>query len=124
MQKVLQFVAGNLNFSNHGFREFHLPLLLYVEMRFPPHSFYSQFQSCFNPPFSKKVSKKIGHYFLNLSDKHFPKNHKFHSIFKVRYSCTKNIKSIITNHNKIILNKSETLNERKHGTALIKTHGH
>ena len=48
----------------------------------------------FNPPFSKSVSTKIGHYFLNLLDKHFPKNHNFHSIFnrnnvKVSYSCTK-----------------------------------
>ena len=72
----------------------------------------------FNPPFSKTISTKIGHYFFNLLDKHFPKNHKFHSIFsryyvKVSYSCTKNIKSIITNHNERILNKSETLNTKK-----------
>ena len=71
-----------------------------------------------NPPFSKSVSTKIGHYFLNLLDKHFPKNHKFHNIFngnsvKVSYSCTKKIKSIITNHNKMILNESETSNWKK-----------
>ena len=29
----------------------------------------------------KTVSSKIGHYFLNLLDKHFPKKYKFHSIF-------------------------------------------
>ena len=34
----------------------------------------------FNPPFSKSASTKIGNYFLNLLDKHFPKNHKFSSI--------------------------------------------
>ena len=66
-----------------------------------------------NPPFSKSVSTKIGHYFLNLLDKHFLKNNKFHSILnknnvKVSYSCTRNIKSIITNYNKTILNESET----------------
>ena len=30
----------------------------------------------FNPRISKTVSTKIGHYFLNLLDKHFPKNHR------------------------------------------------
>ena len=47
----------------------------------------------FNPPFSKSVITKVGHCFLKLLDKHFPKNHKFHKIFnrntvKVSYSCT------------------------------------
>ena len=74
--------------------------------------------SWFNPPFSKSESTKIGHYFLNLLDRHLPKNHKFHSIFnrnnvKVSYSGTKNIKSIITNQNKTILNESETSNKKK-----------
>ena len=72
----------------------------------------------FNPPFSKSVSTKIGHCFLNLLDKDFPKNPKFHSIFnrnnvKVSCSCTKNIKSIITNHNETILNESGTSNKKK-----------
>ena len=80
----------------------------------------------FNLSFVKTVSTKIGHYFLNLLDKHFPKNHKFHSIFnknnvKDSYSCTKIIKSIITDHNKTTLDKSETLN-KKNATVLIKTH--
>ena len=35
----------------------------------------------FNPPFSKSVATKIGRYFLNLLDKHFPQDHKFHKIF-------------------------------------------
>ena len=35
----------------------------------------------FNPPFSKNVATKIGRYFLNLVDKHFPRDHKFHKIF-------------------------------------------
>ena len=54
----------------------------------------------FNPPFSKNVATKIGRYFLNLLDKHFPQDHKFHKIFnrnniKVSYSCMPNIKSAI-----------------------------
>ena len=32
----------------------------------------------FNPPFSENVATKIGRYFLNLLDKHFPQDHKFH----------------------------------------------
>ena len=71
---------------------------------------------------------KIPHYFLNLVEKHFHKNCKFQSIFnrnnvKVSYSCTKNIKSIITNHNKTILNESEISN-KKNANAFIKTYAH
>ena len=36
----------------------------------------------FNPPFNRNVSTKIGKYFLNLLDKHFPRNHRLHKIFK------------------------------------------
>ena len=69
-------------------------------------------------PFSKSVSTKIGHYSLNLLDKNFPKYHKFHNIFngnsvKVSYSCTRNIKSTIINHNKTILGESEISNKKK-----------
>ena len=72
----------------------------------------------FNQPFSKSVSTKIGHYFLNLLDNHFSQSQKFNNIFnrnnvKVSYSCIKNIKSIITNHNKTILNESELSNKNK-----------
>ena len=66
----------------------------------------------FNPPYNKNVITKIGHKFLHLISKHFPKQHKFNNIFnrntvKVSYSCTKNIKSIIQSHNKNILHKVE-----------------
>ena len=74
----------------------------------------------FNPPFSKNVATKIGRYFLNLLDKHFPQDHKFHKIFnrnniKVSYSCMPNIKSAINSHNRKILhspvnNQSRTCN--------------
>ena len=33
-----------------------------------------------NPPFSKNVATRIGRYFLNLIEKHFPRDHKFHKI--------------------------------------------
>ena len=69
----------------------------------------------FNPPFSKSVSTKIGKYFLDLLDKHFPKNHCFYKIFtrnsaNVSYSCTKKMKTIINNHSKNILGKQPSIN--------------
>ena len=73
----------------------------------------------FNPPFSKSVITKVGQGFLNLLDKHFPKNHKLNKIFnrntvKVSYSCTKNMKGYITSHNSKILNdRKEEENGRK-----------
>ena len=69
----------------------------------------------FNLSFSRNVSTKIGKYLLNLLDKHFPKNHRFHKIFnrnsvKVSYSCTKNMKTIINKQNKNILGKKPSIN--------------
>ena len=32
----------------------------------------------FKPPFSKNEATKIERYFLNLVDKHFPRDHKFY----------------------------------------------
>ena len=66
-------------------------------------------------PFSKNVSTKIGKYFLNLLDKHFPKNHHLHRFsnrnsIKVNNSCTKSMKTIINNHNKNILGNKPSLN--------------
>ena len=59
---------------------------------------------CFNPPFSENVSTKVAKFFLNLLDKHFPKNNRLHKIFnknsvKVSYSFIKSMKTIINNHN-------------------------
>ena len=70
----------------------------------------------YNPPFSKNVSTNIGHRFLTLVDKHFPKDHKLRKIFnrntiKISYSCMNNTKQIIDNHNKLILNSSKHANE-------------
>ena len=66
----------------------------------------------YNPPFSKNVSTNIGHKFLSLVDKHFPKDHKLRKIFsrntiKISYSCMNNTKQIIDNHNKRILISSK-----------------
>ena len=66
----------------------------------------------FNPPYNKNVSTKIGNFFLNLIDKDFPTNHKFHKLFnrnsvKVSYSCTKNIKKIINSHNQKVLSQKD-----------------
>ena len=62
----------------------------------------------FNPPFSKIVETKIGNKFLNLLDKHFPRNHKFYKLFnrnnvKVSYGCMPNMQSAINAHNKKIM---------------------
>ena len=73
----------------------------------------------FNPAYSRNVVTKVGHYFLKLLDKHFPRQHKLYKIFnkntvKVSYSCTKNIKSIIKNHNKSVLHQNRPCpNEKK-----------
>ena len=62
----------------------------------------------FNPPFSNNVATKIGRYFLDLIDKHFPRDRKFDKIFsrkniKVSCSCMPNIKSAINSHNRKFL---------------------
>ena len=77
----------------------------------------------FNPPYSKNVQTNVGKDFLNLIQKHFPPNHKFHSIFnknnvKVSYSCTENMASIIDKHNKKITSN------RKNATAERKKNAH
>ena len=78
----------------------------------------------FNPPFSKNVSTNIARRFLNLINKHFPRNHKFSKLFnrnnvKVSYSCTPNVKSIIDSHNKNVL-KNQTEGEERACNCRIK----
>ena len=64
----------------------------------------------FNPPYSKNVKTSVGKVFLKLLKKHFPASHiLLHKIFnkntvKISYSCMKNINSVISSHNKNILN--------------------
>ena len=67
----------------------------------------------FNPPYSMNIQTNIGREFLNLVDKHFPKNHRYNKIFnknniKVSYSCTDNLQTIIKKHNQKILETSKT----------------
>ena len=62
----------------------------------------------FNPLFNKNVSTNAAKRFLNLIDKQFSKDNKLHKFFngssvKVIYSCTGNIKLVITTHNKKLL---------------------
>ena len=65
----------------------------------------------FNPPYNASVTTNIGKEFINLIDKHFPAGSRYHKIFnrntiKISYSCTSNMRTIISNHNKALLNKS------------------
>ena len=70
----------------------------------------------FNPPFSLSVKSNVGRIFLKLISRHFPKENGMSKIFnrntlKISYSCTKNISSIISSHNRHILNpEPETYN--------------
>ena len=68
----------------------------------------------FNPPFSNTVETNIGRKFLLLIDQHFPRHHKFRKIFnrntiKVSYGCMPNMASVISGHNKKILEESKPL---------------
>ena len=63
----------------------------------------------FNPPYCLSVKTNVGRIFLELIKKHFPKGNSLNKIFnkntiKVSYSCMGNISSIISSHNKNILN--------------------
>ena len=65
----------------------------------------------FNPPFSLSVKTNIGKIFFKILKKHFPKSNQLSKIFnkntiKISYSCTNNMKSIISAHNKQILRPS------------------
>ena len=65
----------------------------------------------YNPPISNNVQTNIGKTFLRLVSKHFPKHHKYHSLFnknniKVSYSCMENMGSIINKHNNKVLSNN------------------
>ena len=62
----------------------------------------------FNFIFSENIKTNIGHEFLNLLTKLFPKHHWLHKIFnknniKINYSCMLNMFAVISNHNKELL---------------------
>lgn len=59
----------------------------------------------FNPPFDLTVKTDIGHQFLTILKKSFPKTNPLSKIFntntvKLSYSCMPNVKTIIDNNNK------------------------
>lgn len=63
----------------------------------------------YNPPFNMDVRTNIGNRFLSLIRKHFKKSNPLNKIFntntiKLSYSCMPNMSSIITKHNKQLLN--------------------
>ena len=67
----------------------------------------------FNPPFNAQVKTNIGKSFLALLDKHFPKTHKYHKLFnrntvKLSYSCTQSVESLMSKHNKMVLNSNNS----------------
>ena len=73
------------------------------------------------PPFGKNVRSDIGHRFLALLDKHFPKDHKLRKIFncdtiKIFYGCKNNTRQIIANHNKRNLNSSKHIDDTADNT--------
>ena len=66
----------------------------------------------FNPPYSTNVKTNVGKRFLQLLEKHFPKEHPLHKLFnrnnvKVSYSCMPNFKQTVQRHNlKVTSNKT------------------
>ena len=64
---------------------------------------------CFNPRYSMNARTNIGKPFLKLTRNHFPNENLSHKIFnknvlKVIFSCMGNMTSIISSHNRTILN--------------------
>ena len=62
----------------------------------------------FNPPYNAAVSTNIGKQFLALITKHFPRHSRLSKIFnkntiKLSYSCSPNMKTVISNHNKSLI---------------------
>ena len=62
----------------------------------------------YNPPFSLDVNTNVGRLFFKTLRKNFSKTNPLSKIFnkntvKISYSCTRNVKSIISGHNKQIL---------------------
>jgi len=72
----------------------------------------------YNPPFSGNVATNIGKEFLKLLKTHFHERHEFRKIFnrhtvKLSYSCTKNMATIISGHNKSMTRTSRPQNENE-----------
>ena len=66
----------------------------------------------FNPPYSKNLRTNVGQQFLKIIDRCFPPENKLHKIFnrskvKLSYRTMNNLGSIISKHNKQILNQDK-----------------
>ena len=62
----------------------------------------------FNPPYNESVTNCIEKEFYQLLDRHFPRHHHYYSLFnrhnvRLSYSCTQNMKAVISSHNKKLL---------------------
>ena len=71
----------------------------------------------FNPPYSQNMKTNIGKMFIKFVRKYFPRNNKYHKIFKLNtlklsYCCTTNVGDIIK-HNSKVLSKTNDNNNRK-----------
>ena len=80
----------------------------------------------FNSPFSLTVKTNIGKLFLKMLKKNFPNSNPFLEIFnknmKISYSCTRNMKLIISSHNReIITPKNKQVFVQLQGQELLPT---
>ena len=70
----------------------------------------------FNPPHSDNVKTNVGSKFLKLVDKHFKRSNLANiynrKTIKISYSCMNNMESIISNHNRKLLQNVENSNQQ------------
>ena len=69
------------------------------------------------PPFNQNVTTNVARNFLDLVDKHFPHQHRYHKLFngnnvKTSYSCMVNMATIISSRNAKILHRAPTEDPR------------
>ena len=105
----LSFGVYKVLLISNNFHMFFLSLFLVRPVVLDKDSLY--ISVCF-----KNVSTKIRKSFLSLLDLNFPRNHIYNSIFnrnkiKVSYSCIKNMKSILNNHNMKVLKNTTEIEE-------------
>ena len=80
----------------------------------------------YNPPWNSSVKFDLGKQFLKLIDKYFPHNHRLHKIInrntiKIGYSCTPNVKTIITSHNKKVMSNNLPIQPTKQCNCINKS---
>ena len=84
----------------------------------PPRKNRSRNIIWFNPPYSINVKTNIGKSFLNLIDKHFPREHKYRKLFnrnnvKISYSCMPSMANVIKKHNTNLMNDQAQITQRE-----------